>query len=390
MFLIKTRFPLLLILLIFSIGLQAQTYNVTFNVDMSSFSGANYNTVYFNSSSNSWCGTCQPMSDVDQDGIWTITTAVSAGTLEYKFTLDGWNIQEVLSSNTGSCVLTTGQFSNRFLSVSSDVVLPTVCWESCNDCQGAPPSIADCNGCDDPMYFAGRSWIIKEYENQTWGPGGNYFSARNSDVFVDNSGFLHLKIAYHNNRWYSTEVISEDTMGYGTYTFVVEGNLEQMSENIVLGLFTWDDNSFQTEANSEVDVEVSKWGDPNKQDILLYSVQPVWFGPFKPERTHEVNTPNGILNGITAHRFVWTDSLITWTSWERYADGPNEIGSWSFDLTNPARVKQENGQTSDPVVIPGPGNTTHARFNLWLMNGGAPANGQEHEVIIRNFSYERF
>jgi hypothetical protein len=34
-------------------------------------------------------------------------------------------------------------------------------------------------------------------------------------------------------------------------------------KKIVVGLFTWDDNSYQAQANDELDVEFAKWGNSN-------------------------------------------------------------------------------------------------------------------------------
>ena len=51
-------------------------------------------TVYVNGNFNGWCGACNPMSDEDGDGVWTVTLPLDAGTIEYKFTVDGWNSQE--------------------------------------------------------------------------------------------------------------------------------------------------------------------------------------------------------------------------------------------------------------------------------------------------------
>ena len=358
---------------------------------MSDYTGS-FITVNVNGDFNGWCGTCNPLTDMG-NGIWEVTLPLTVDSIDYLFTVDGWTGQESFSGGE-SCTKTKGGYTNRYLRILGDTTIGTVCYNSCSACTTAPPPPPSpdpgCSNCSDPMYFSGQSWTIKAYENSTWGPGPNYFSGRSSDVYVDNDGFLHLNIAQHNGRWYSTEVISEETMGYGVYTWVVDAQLEQMEANTVLGLFTWDNNTFQTQGNSEVDVEVARWGDINEQDILLYSVQPVWSGPYKPERTQKINTPTGSLNGVTAHRLVWTDSLITWKSWEDHADGPNEIGSWSFDLNNPPRTKDEGGQTSDPIIIPAPGATTHARMNLWLFNGAAPTNGQPYEVIIRLFSYEPY
>jgi len=179
-------------------------------------------------------------------------------------------------------------------------------------------------------------------------------------------------------------------MGYGIYTFVIEGDLESLPANSVVGLFTWDDNTLVTQGNSEVDIEIARWGDPSVSDVLLYSTQPVWFGGYFPERTNVVNHAPGELNGITSHRIEWTDSIITWTSWEGRADGSNQIGNWTFDLNNPPRVKVEGSISSDPIIIPAPGNTTHARINFWMFNGGPTSDNQEHEIIIRNFSYQAY
>lgn len=373
--------------------LAAQTTNhqVTFRLDMSQYQGAPFTSAYLNSSLNAWCGSCQAMSDSDQDQIWELSIAIPTGIIEYKFTLDGWTAEETLIDPFSECTRTTGQYTNRKILVSQDTVLPLVCWESCYDCSVPfPPERNICEPCEDPMYFSGHHWDIKEYESYPAGPGNNFFSARASDVFVDSSGFMHMRLAEHNGKWYSTEVISEEEMGYGIYTFVIEGDLEQLPENSVIGLFTWDDSSYFSQCNSEIDVEIARWGDPTLPDPLLYSVQPVWSAGHFPERSHMVNTLPGKLNGITAHRIIWTDSLITWMSWERFADSPNMLGSWTFDLNNPPRRKDENGQVSDYIIIPAPGPDTHTHFNFWMLNGGPPSDGQEHEIIIRNFSYEPY
>jgi hypothetical protein len=380
---------ILVFLGLISLSLSAQNVPITFRVDLSNYSGSSFNTVHLNGTFNSWCGSCNPMSDANGDGIWETTLSLPMGLIEYKFTLDGWAVQEQFSGGE-SCTKTTSSFTNREFQVTGQAILDPVCFNSCSSCTLAPSANESTCNCNQRLYFAGRNWTIKEYENITWGPGGNYFSAHEDDVFVDEKGFLHMRLAQRNGKWYSTEVISPDTMGYGIYTFVIEGDLESLPANSVVGLFTWDDNNLATQANSEVDIEIARWGDPSVSDVLLYSVQPVWFGGYYPERTNVVNHAPGDLNGITAHRMIWTDTLITWESWERRADGNNQIGYWTFDLNNPPRVKVEGSVTSDPIVIPAPGNTTHARINFWMFNGGPTSDNQEHEIIIRNFSYEPF
>ena len=242
----------------------------------------------------------------------------------------------------------------------------------------------------DVVHFAGRKWDIKSNEYAV-GPGPNFFSKRYSDVWVDENGYLHLNIAYHDGKWYSTEVISKDNLGYGTYAWTIQGDPHLFADNVVLGLFTWDNNSFYTQANSEVDVELSYWGNRSNPSPLTYSVQPVSFGPVYEERSHKVDMEDALLAGVTTHVFNWTDTLITWYSYPgEYRVDASSYADWSFDLNNPARVKYENGQSSVPVVIPAPGATTNARMNFWTLPHVAigPSDGQNQEIVIRNIVYQ--
>jgi hypothetical protein len=108
--------------------------DVTFIVDMRDYSGS-YNGVYVNGTWNSWCGTCNPMSDPEGDSVWTVTLPLTADSVEYKFTLDGWTGQESLTSGT-TCTKTTGIYTNRFAVLNGDTILPGVAWESCGPKSG--------------------------------------------------------------------------------------------------------------------------------------------------------------------------------------------------------------------------------------------------------------
>ena len=133
------------------------TYNVTFSVDMSTYTGLTASDiVYLNGSFNlgpgtiMWCGDCAPMTDAG-NGIWEVTVPLDDGFYEYKFTINGWNIQEDLSNTNSSCTVTTNLnktlniFINRPLTVSgADIILDTVPWEGCPTINGCTDSTA-CN-----------------------------------------------------------------------------------------------------------------------------------------------------------------------------------------------------------------------------------------------------
>jgi hypothetical protein len=114
---------------------SAQQSNVTFQVDMSEYTGPTFTSIELNGSFNGWCGACTPMTDMG-NGIYAVTVALDNGPIEYKFTFDNWNGQETLLPGT-PCTLTSGEFTNRYYEVNGDETLPVVCWESCDACGNA-------------------------------------------------------------------------------------------------------------------------------------------------------------------------------------------------------------------------------------------------------------
>jgi 1,4-alpha-glucan branching enzyme len=113
----------------------SQTYNVTFRVDMSTQTG--FTTPEVNGTFNNWCGNCFQMTDANGDHIWEATTALAAGTYEYKFSADNWATQETLIAGS-ACTVTNSGFTNRALTVAHDTTLAVVCWASCVSCAATP------------------------------------------------------------------------------------------------------------------------------------------------------------------------------------------------------------------------------------------------------------
>jgi hypothetical protein len=116
----------------------AQSTTVTFQVDMNQLSEpATYGAIFLNASFTGWCGGCDPMTDADNDGIWTLTKTLDPGTYEYKFTIDGWNAQEWFSEGE-ACTSTIDGFTNRTVTVAGiPLELAPECFSECGPCQGA-------------------------------------------------------------------------------------------------------------------------------------------------------------------------------------------------------------------------------------------------------------
>jgi hypothetical protein len=111
--------------------------SVTFKVDMSNYTGTINTGVFLNGNFNQFCGTCNPMTDANSDGIWETTMLLANDTIEYLFSVDGWSAQEQFTVEDAACTFTNNGFTNRYLIVSATTSLPAVCYESCSTCPGA-------------------------------------------------------------------------------------------------------------------------------------------------------------------------------------------------------------------------------------------------------------
>jgi hypothetical protein len=240
------------------------------------------------------------------------------------------------------------------------------------------------------LYFSGYWWNIKHSSGNPVGPGPNRFSNDSNIVFLDNRNRLHLRIVERNGLWYSSEVISVKEFGYGRYIFTTESDLTTLDEKAVLGLFTWNNYSFQAQANSEVDIEFARWNNANDSLLLTYSVQPVWFSNPAPytERSHRPLMPVSALKEPCTHVFHWMPDSVHWESYTGTVyPGGTKLASWSFNRNNPTRRKLEGPLVSDPILIPAPEDSTNARMNLWLLFGQPGAARKEAEVIISRFAH---
>lgn len=234
--------------------------------------------------------------------------------------------------------------------------------------------------------FSDREWWVKS-SPEIQGPGENIFDRHN--VWVDWAGNLHLKVNEREGRWTCAEIYSKDTLSYGRYKIVIKGQLGDIDPNLVFGFFTWDPEAFEDQANSEIDIEFSRWGYPLAPRVLHYSVHPVSLQKLFLERFQSSGSDPEIWNGLSSHIIEWRDTSISFYS---YRGNEEElIEKFHFSNQNPPRIKGKAGAFSKAITIPKPGNNTQARLNLWLFGSNdRPLYGKDGEVIIKEFSYEAY
>jgi hypothetical protein len=81
------------------------------------------------------------MTDANGDNVWDVTVPIGLGAIEYKFTVDGWNVSEQFVGGE-SCTVTNGGFTNRSYNVTAPATVGEVCWQSCSDCQAGISELA--------------------------------------------------------------------------------------------------------------------------------------------------------------------------------------------------------------------------------------------------------
>ena len=121
--------------------------NVTFKVDMTNYTGVGNiaNGVFLNGTFNSWNGSSIPMTNVGGSN-WEVTVPLAPGSIQYKFTVDGWSDSEQMTGGDPCVDVVADGFDNRAYEVTADAVLPNVCWASCDVCPGS--GITELNGAD--------------------------------------------------------------------------------------------------------------------------------------------------------------------------------------------------------------------------------------------------
>jgi len=212
--------------------------------------------------------------------------------------------------------------------------------------------------------FSGYDWWVKN-STGTVGPGPNYFSDATNNVWTDTNGWLHLRITHRTNAWQCAEIISARTFGPGSYRFELNSPANNLNPNVTLGLFTWsDDPAF---ADREIDVECSRWQNAADTNNAQFVVQPYYLA----NQLVRYRVPPGLAD--STHLFVWETNRISWQS---------QTGAYSATATNLIAAYVFTNATN----VPQSGDEA-VHLNLWLINGAAPTDTNEVEVIVQGFNF---
>lgn len=215
------------------------------------------------------------------------------------------------------------------------------------------------------VHFAGYDWKVRPVG--AGGPGPNQWNPAN--VWVDAQGRLHLKLTHQGGAWRCAEVSTTRSFGFGHYQFQVTGALDRLDPNVVLGLFNYPSPDIGPDGTNEIDIEYSRWGSPAALPASE-TIYPAHAGT--PPTSHAFAMPPGLVD--TTQQFVWQSGGIHFQCLRGHRDDDsNAYAHWAY---LPADSLRCIPQRPLPVHI-----------NLWLVDGKAPRDGKEVEIVIKRFSF---
>lgn len=224
--------------------------------------------------------------------------------------------------------------------------------------------------------FSGYEWNIKAH-NRPLGPGPNYFSASADTVRVDESGRLRVHIREKNGRWLCGEVICTESLGYGIYLFRITADVASFHPNVVAGLFTWHDGDDRN--RREIDIELSKWGDPAAKKPFQYVVQPAAM----PGHLYRFALPPD--RKETTHVIEWRRGTIIFYSFPFHLElQERPQGTELTDLLE--QLSGVRWEYKGPIPVP---DAAKIRINFYLFGGQAPVDAAEQELIVDSFQFFR-
>ncbi len=204
------------------------------------------------------------------------------------------------------------------------------------------------------VHFSGYDWEARQIPTARGGKTNPYDPA---NAWTDANGFLHLRIVRRADEWFCAEVSLTRSLGQGSYRFTVR-DVSHLDPAAVMTLYTWGSGRF----HSEVDVEVSRWGNPADRNAQ-YVVQPY----YEPANVSRFEAPSGPLT----FSFHW------------------EPGRVSFRTGRGHVADSRSASIAEHVFtsgVPSPGGES-VHMNLYVFGNTRIPMRSGAEVIIEKFEY---
>jgi hypothetical protein len=223
-----------------------------------------------------------------------------------------------------------------------------------------------------PGYSAAQTQTV--WQGHTWkitnGPMAGVAPGSPRNVFVDTDGYLHLRIRKIGGKWTAAELFTLDNLGFGTYQWVVKGDVWNMDPVTVLGLFPYGPaHGIGADGTNEIDIEFSQWDHTCNcnADFTVYpSVDE------KHQSSFDLNFTVNNGTTLTTARMAWSSTRVVFTVMR----GDQPIGTTANVLKTATYSPANNGNIPQQPIPVG--------INLWAFQA-LPKTDQS--VILQSFQY---
>lgn len=215
------------------------------------------------------------------------------------------------------------------------------------------------------LVWQGHTWKVTNGGMAGVAPGST------GNVSVDSHGYLHLNIKNDGGKWTAAELFTTETLGFGTYQWLVEGNVWTMDPVTVLGLFPYGPvKGIGKDGMNEIDIEFSQWNNTCNcnADFTIYPSVRRKDG----ESSFNLNFMVNQGTALTTARMVWSSTSVVFT----VMSGDQPLGT-TANVLKTATYKPSN--TPDIPQQPLP-----VGINFWAFK--APPK-TDQSVVIRSFRY---
>jgi hypothetical protein len=209
-----------------------------------------------------------------------------------------------------------------------------------------------------PLRFSGYDWNIRTISSDRGGLNNLYDS---DNVWTDPRGAMHLRIIKKGDKWSCAEAELSRSLGYGTYIMVVD-DTNHVEPSAVLSMNTFDDWGGDQHYR-EMDVEMSRWGDPGNNNNAQFAIQPFYI----PGNVAPFTAPSGILT-----------SSLHW-----------ESGKASFKTVRGSSISPASSVVFEHVFtsgVPSAGSEAF-QFLFYVVASDKSPMKDQNEVVIEKFEY---
>lgn len=208
--------------------------------------------------------------------------------------------------------------------------------------------------------FSGLTWKIRN--DGQGSPANNFW--RRDNVWIDENGWIHLKIRKVGENWTCAELQTTEYFQYGKFSFEIVGRIDQLDKNLVFGIFQYPQET-DRDGFDEIDIEFSRWGDEKKGsgNFTVWSDAKAY-----AEKTN--NFDFSLEGDYSTHTYTRTPESVYFQSFHGHNE-QNKINEWTYSGKNVSKSPM-------PLYL-----------NFWLFRGQPPSDLQESEIIIKSVKFEK-